>query len=54
MKPEEKQMVEDLVTAAFNDARDRARQVVDASSPDLSDAERADVASASVLYSISS
>ena len=24
MKPEEKQMVEDLVTAAFNDARDRA------------------------------
>ncbi|WP_341711750.1 YbaB/EbfC family nucleoid-associated protein [Erythrobacter sp.] len=23
MKPEEKQMVEDLVTAAFNDARDR-------------------------------
>ncbi len=24
MKPEEKQMVEDLVTAAFNDARDKA------------------------------
>ncbi|MFW2350927.1 YbaB/EbfC family nucleoid-associated protein [Qipengyuania sp.] len=24
MKPEEKQIVEDLVTAAFNDARDRA------------------------------
>ena len=24
MKPEEKQMVEDLVAAAFNDARDRA------------------------------
>ena len=27
MKPEEKQMVEDLVTAAFNDARDRADRV---------------------------
>jgi len=27
MKPEEKQMVEDLVTAAFNDARDRADSV---------------------------
>ena len=26
MKPEEKQMLEDLVTAAFNDARDRARR----------------------------
>lgn len=27
MKPEEKQMLEDLVTAAFNDARDRADRV---------------------------
>ncbi len=27
MKPEEKQMVEDLVTAAFNDARDKADRV---------------------------
>jgi len=27
MKPEEKHMVEDLVTAAFNDARDRADRV---------------------------
>lgn len=27
MKPEEKQIVEDLVTAAFNDARDRADRV---------------------------
>ncbi len=27
MKPEEKQMVEDLVTAAFNDARDQADRV---------------------------
>lgn len=27
MKPEEKQMVEDLVAAAFNDARDRADRV---------------------------
>ena len=27
MKPEEKQMVEDLVSAAFNDARDRADRV---------------------------
>lgn len=27
MVPEEKQMVEDLVTAAFNDARDRADRV---------------------------
>lgn len=27
MKPEEKQMVEDLVTAAFNDARTKADQV---------------------------
>ncbi len=27
MKPEEKQMVEDLVTAAFNDARDRADRI---------------------------
>lgn len=27
MKPEEKQMLEDLVTAAFNDARDKADRV---------------------------
>lgn len=27
MKPEEKQIVEDLVTAAFNDARDKADRV---------------------------
>jgi nucleoid-associated protein EbfC len=27
MKPEEKQMTEDLVTAAFNDARDKADRV---------------------------
>ena len=27
LKPEEKQMVEDLVTAAFNDARDKADRV---------------------------
>ena len=27
MKPEEKQMVEDLVTAAFNDARDKADRI---------------------------
>lgn len=27
MKPEEKQMVEDLVTAAFNDARDKSDRV---------------------------
>lgn len=27
MKPEERQMVEDLVTAAFNDARDKADRV---------------------------
>lgn len=27
MRPEEKQMVEDLVTAAFNDARDKADRV---------------------------
>ena len=27
MKPEEKQMLEDLVTVAFNDARDRADRV---------------------------
>lgn len=27
MKPEEKQIVEDLVTAAFNDARDRADRI---------------------------
>jgi hypothetical protein len=27
MQPEEKQMVEDLVTAAFNDARDKADRV---------------------------
>lgn len=32
------------LTDLLNDARDRARQVVDASSPDLPDAERADVA----------
>ena len=29
MKPEEKQMVEDLVTAAFNDARDKADRRAD-------------------------
>lgn len=27
LKPEEKQMVEDLVTAAFNDARDRSDRI---------------------------
>ena len=27
MKPDEKQMVEDLVTAAFNDARDKADRI---------------------------
>lgn len=30
MKPEEKQMVEDLVTAAFNDARTKADQAANA------------------------
>ncbi|MBD3729474.1 MAG: YbaB/EbfC family nucleoid-associated protein [Sphingomonadales bacterium] len=35
MKPEEKQIVEDLVTAAFNDARDKADRVANQQMTDI-------------------